>query len=50
MQENEDFLVKNASLEKELTKLKSDHKELKLYSESLQTEMKATKSLTKEKD
>ena len=49
LNEQEGLLERNSFIEKELLKIKSDYKECRLYSESLESELSVTKQLAKEK-
>jgi hypothetical protein len=49
LDEHEGLFERNAIVEKELVKIRSDYKESRLYSESLESELSVTKQLAKEK-
>ena len=50
IEENEKFKTTTDKLEKELARVKSEKKEIKIYSNSLDSELKAFKVLGKERD
>ena len=49
LEEQEGLVEKNQSLEKVISKLKSDFKETRMYNEHLEAELQVTKDLAKER-